>query len=414
MATESRHSLVSPWLTVVGVGEDGADGLSPAARAFISTASTVLGSTRHLEQVAAILPMSAEILLWTGLTRTLTTIKARRGQQLVVLASGDPMLYGLGATLAHHFSTAEMLIVPHISAFSLAAARLGWPLQEVETLTVHGRPLESLILYIASGVRLLVLSADGETPGHAAALLTAHGFGPSRMTVLEHIGGPAERHVSGYADRWQQPRTADLNVLAIECRATAGFRGWGRGAGLPDEAYRHDGQLTKREIRAVTLAALAPGPGELLWDIGAGAGSISIEWLRTHPSTIAVAVEQDAARVTDIAMNATRLGVPDLQIVHNNAPDCLPYLPGPPAAVFVGGSVSAPGMLETCWEALRGEGRLVVNAVTIEAEARLLAWHSQHGGTLVRLSVARLRPIGQLSAWNPLAPVMQYQGWKPA
>ncbi len=321
------------------------------------------------------------------------------------------MLYGLGATLTRHFSTAEMIVVPHISAFSLAAARLGWPLQEVETLTVHGRPIENISFYFSYGVRLLVLSADGETPSRVAALLTAHGFGPSSMTVLEHLGGPAERHISGRAEHWQEPRAADLNILAIEC---IGSRGWSRGAGLPDEAYYHDGQLTKREIRAVTLAALAPCPGELLWDIGAGAGSISIEWLRTHPTTTAVAVEQDINRVTHISINSSLLGVPRLQIVHSKAPACLTSLPGPPAAVFVGGSVSTPGLLETCWEALLKGGRLIVNAVTIESESCLLAWQNQHGGTLVRLSVARLRPMGQFSVWDTLVPVTQYQGWKKA
>ncbi len=405
--------LASSWLVIVGVGEDGPEGLSPVARALIGMARTVLGSARHLERVASLVPAAAECLPWTSLAAALATIEARRGWPVVVLASGDPMLYGIGATLARRFPATEMMVVPHVSAFSLAAARLGWPLQDVETLTVHGRPLESLVLYLAPGVRLLALSKDGNTPHRVAALLTAQGFGPSRMTVLEHLGGAAERHVTGQADQWPKLRTADLNTLAIECVATEGWQGWGRSAGLPDEAYFHDGQLTKREVRAATLAALAPRPGELLWDIGAGTGSIAIEWLRTHPATTAVAVEQNAARGAVIAINAARLGVPRLQVVRDRAPACLDRLYGPPAAVFVGGGVSVPDLLETCWTALPTGGRIVVNAVTIEAEARLLAWRAVHGGTLVRLAVARLRPMGRLSAWDALAPVTQYQGVKP-
>ncbi len=406
--------LPAPWLVVIGIGEDGSDGLSPVARTFIRTAPTILGSARHLKHVATLIPTNAARLLWTELETTINIIKTYRNKRIIVLASGDPMLYGLGATLTRHFSTAEMIVVPHISAFSLAAARLGWPLQEVETLTVHGRPIENIAFHFSSGVRLLVLSADGETPSHAAALLTAHGFGPSSMIVLEHIGGPAERHISGRADCWENHKIANLNIIAIEC---SGSRGLSRGAGLPDEAYYHDGQLTKREVRAVTLAALAPCPGELLWDIGAGAGSIAIEWLRTHHTTTAVAVEQDITRVSIISLNAFRLGVPRLQIAHSRAPACLTSLPGPPAAVFVGGNVSTPGILERCWEALPNGGkggRLIVNAVTIEAEARLMAWQRQHGGTLVRLSVARLRQMGPLSVWDPLTPLTQYQGWKTA
>ena len=409
MTIESLHAATLPWLVVIGIGEDGSNGLSPLARTLIRTAPTVLGSARHLKHVATLIPKNAALFSWTGLYSTIDKIKKHYGKRIIVLTSGDPMLYGLGATLARHFSIAEMLIIPHISAFSLAAARLGWPLQEVETLTVHGRPIENLALYFSCGIRLLVLSANGETPGHTAALLRAHGFGQSRMTVLEHIGGPAERHISGRADQWQQTRVADLNILAIECM---GSRGWSRGVGLPDEAYHHDGQLTKREIRAVSLAALAPCPGELLWDIGAGAGSIAIEWLRTHSTTMAVAVEQNEARFNNITINSARLGVPRLQIVHGTAPACLASLPGPPAAIFVGGGIARPGLLETCWAALPNGGRLVINSVTSEAEARLLAWYSQYGGTLVRLSVARLRPMERLSVWDPLAPVTQYHGWK--
>ena len=404
--------MTVPWLVVVGVGEDGEAGLSPAACALIGAARVVLGGGRLLEWMAALIPAAAERVPWAGVEAAFAALEARRGQQVVVLASGDPMFYGFGATLTRRFTAAEMIVVPQASAFSLAAARLGWPLQDVETLSVHGRALETLAFHFAPGVRLLVLSENGDTPGRVAALLAAHGFGSSRMTVLEHMGGTAERQVTSRADQWPAAtRTADLNTLAIVCSADDGWQGWGRTPGLPDDAYLHDGQLTKREIRAVTLAALAPRPGEMLWDIGAGAGSIAIEWLRTHPATEAVAVERSAARLATIAANAVRLGVPRLQGVLGCAPSCLAGLSAP-AVVFVGGGVSASGLLEACWAALPMGGRMVVNAVTIESEVRLLAWQRTHGGALTRLSVTRLRSMGRLKAWEPLAPVTQYQAVK--
>ncbi|MBF0562962.1 MAG: precorrin-6y C5,15-methyltransferase (decarboxylating) subunit CbiE [Alphaproteobacteria bacterium] len=401
-----------PWLTIVGIGADGVDGLSPAGRRLIAGAEVVAGGARNLALAVSIIAESAQQFPWHGLEETLALLHHHRGRRVVVLASGDPMFYGLGATLVRTFSPAEMTIVPHPGAFSLAAARLGWPLQEVETLTIHGRSLASLVVHLAPAARLLVLSQDGDSPAAVAALLTAHGFGPSRIEVFEHLGGPEERHISGRADGWAHERCRDLNTLAIACVAEAGRSFPGCVPGLPDDAYIHDGQLTKREVRAVTLAALAPWPGALLWDIGAGAGSIAIEWLRAARSCRAVAVEQDPERADVIARNAIALGVPRLAIVTAAAPEALAHLPGPPDAVFVGGGVSACGILEAAWAALPPGGRLVANAVTLAAEARLLAWHETHGGELTRLTVARLKPIGNQTAWNPHAPITQYRGTK--
>lgn len=402
--------MTSPWLTVVGIGEDGLDGLSPVARAMIAAAEVVVGGDRHLALAEAMLGPGVVRIGWSGLDATLAAIAERRGRRMVVLASGDPMFYGIGATLARHFRAEEITVVPHPGAFTLAAARLGWAVQDVETLTLHGRPLPALALHLAPGARLLALSWDGATPAAAAELLTQHGYGPSLLTVFEHMGGPAERRVHGTAATWAEPRCADLNTLAIECVAAPGTRVSSRAPGLPDDAYIHDGQLTKREVRAITLAALGPWPGAMLWDIGAGAGSIAIEWLRTHPRARAVAVERDPVRAATIAMNAARLGVPRLEIVQAVAPDCLPNLAGPPDAIFVGGNVARPGLLEACRASLNPGGRMVANAVTLEAEARLLAWRQTHGGDLVRLAVSRLKPVGTLTGWDSLAPVTQYSG----
>lgn len=405
--------MTAPWLSVIGIGEDGAAGLAPAARALIAAAETVVGGARHLSLAADAIPPAAERISWQGLAATLEAILSRGGRPVAVLASGDPMQFGVGATLARHVPPEQMTVAPHASAFSLVAARLGWPLDEAELLTVHGRPLETLALHLAPGARLLVLSADGDTPAAAAALLAGAGYGPSRIAVFERMGGGAERRLDGRAEAWDHPRAADLNTLAIECLAAPGTAVLGRVPGLPDDAFAHDGQLTKREVRAVTLAALAPWPGASLWDVGAGCGSVAVEWLRSHPRTRAVAIERDQRRAGLIAVNAARLGVPRLAVVCDAAPACLAWIAdGPPDAVFLGGNVSAPGMLERCWAALRPGGRLVANAVTIEAEARLLAWHREHGGDLARLAVARLKPVGSLTGWDAMAPVTQYRGIK--
>lgn len=411
----SELTTSPPWLTVIGIGADGLLGLSEVACQLVSTAYTLLGSKRHLQYVTTLISPETECLVWTNLTDVINSIKARRGKKVVVLASGDPMLYGIGATLVHHFSVTEMLILPHLSVFSLAAARLGWPLHEVETLTVHGRPLENLIFYLSRGARLLILSENSETPSRVASLLTEYGFGSSRIIVLEEIGSQRENHIIGYANCWSQQRTADLNTLAVECIPSDGTTELARVPGLPDTVYyREDGQITKSEVRAVTLSALAPKPGTLLWDIGSGSGSIAIEWLRTHPTTTAVAVEKNVERSTNIIKNAKCLGVPRLRVINGDAPVCLMHLLQQPEAIFVGGGIVKPGLLEHCWSVLPAGGRMVVNAVTLESEVRLLNWQSQYGGSLIRLAIARLHPIGKgtLSLWKPLTPVLQYQGEK--
>ena len=405
---------MKPWLTVIGIGDDGLAGLASAARALIATAELLVGGARHLTMVS---DSAVERLVWQQpFAETIAAIAAQRGRRVVVLASGDPMWYGAGATLARHFRREEMLVLPHPGAFSLAAARLGLPLADCTTLSLHARPLDTLRLHLAEGCRLLLLSEDGATPTAVARLLREAGWGPSRLTVFEHLGGPEEAAHEATAAEWGEHRVADLNTIALECRAAPSTRGLSHLAGLPDDAFAHDGQLTKRETRAATMAALAPLPGELLWDVGAGCGSIAIEWLRAADRTDAIAIERDTARGALIARNAATLGVPRLEFVHGTAPAALAGLP-PPDAVFAGGGISDAALLPVLWRALRPGGRLVANVVTLDGERALLDWHAAHGGSLTRLAVSRAEPLGNPSGgrlgWRALAPVTQILCVKP-
>jgi precorrin-6Y C5,15-methyltransferase (decarboxylating) len=401
---------MKPWLTVIGIGVDGLAGLGPPARALIATAEIIVGGARHLAMIGE---SKAERLAWRQpFADSIAAITARCGRRVVVLASGDPMWHGAGATLARHFACEEMTIIPHPGAFSLAAARLGWPLAECATLSLHGRPHDTLRLHLAEGRRLLILAEDGTTPARVAGLLRDSGWGPSRVTVLEHLGGAAEAIHSAAATDWGTRRIADLNTIALECRAEPGTRGLSRLAGLPDDAFAHDGQLTKREIRAATLAALAPLPRERLWDVGAGCGSIAIEWLRADDHTAAIAIERDAARVGLIAANAVTLGVPRLEIVHGAAPTALDGLAAPDA-IFVGGGLADAALLPRLWQALRPGGRLVANAVTADGERALLDWQAARGGHLTRLAISRAEPLGAHLGWRALAPVTQLFCVKP-
>ena len=389
----------------IGLGEDGLDGLAPAARALVESAEVLVGGERHLALVGA---QAAERIGWrTPLVATVSDIKARADRRVVVLATGDPMCFGIGVTLARHFPADGLHILPAPSAFSLACARLGWALEETERLTLHGRPLEALNGWLTPGARLLLLSHDGGTPALVAALLRGAGFGPSRMTVLERMGGPHERRIEAPAAEWTAERTADFNTVALELAAGPDARPLPRTPGLPDDAFRNDGQLTKREVRAATLARLAPMPGQQLWDVGAGCGSIAIEWLRAARGASAVAVELSGSRRALIAENALALGTPSLEVVAGKAPETLAGLPAPDA-VFIGGGLSTPGMMEACWDALRPAGRIVANAVTVEGEAALAAARMRYGGELLRIAVSRAEPIGPHLGWRPLMPVSQW------
>ena len=317
------------------------------------------------------------------------------------------MCFGIGVTLTRRIPIDEITIIPAPSAFSLACSRLGWSLQDVETLTLAARPISLLHPVIYPGARLLILSEGRNTPATVAQTLVDRGFGSSKITVLEYMGGERERIIKGIAAEWETTKIASLNTIAIECVADADILQLPRIAGLPDIAYHHDGQLTKREVRAITLAALAPIPGQMLWDIGAGCGSISIEWMRTHPQCWAIAIEQNDLRLNYIADNAASLGTPNLRIIHGEAPGELQLLQ-PPDAIVIGGWITTEDMFDTCWQALRTGGRLVANAVTVESEQKLLEWHNQLGGTLTRISIQRAQPIGQFLGWKPMVPVTQW------
>jgi len=397
------------WLSVVGIGEDGLDGLSPIARKIVETADLLAGGTRHL----AMIPSGpAERMVWTTpFADNLERLAAEQGRAVCVLASGDPMWFGIGATLARRFGIEHILVIPHPGAFSLAAARLGWALHETTCLSVHGRAFEAVLPHLTPGARLLLLADDGASAARLASQLVALGLGESAISVFEHLDGPMESRLTGTAATWTMTRTADLNTIALALpHHPAGRAPLACVPGLPDDAFRHDGQLTKREIRAVTLAALAPWPGAHLWDVGAGCGSIAIEWCRAGGT--ASAIEQNAERCRMIAENALALGIPHLDLHQGSVPQALATIARPPDALFIGGGLSAPGLLEACWAALRPGGRLVANVVTSEGEALLLAWQARSGGDLVRLAISRLEATGRFHSWHPAMPVTQYSGIK--
>jgi precorrin-6Y C5,15-methyltransferase (decarboxylating) len=392
-------------VTVVGIGADGWPGLAPPARTALEKAAVVLGAPRQLD----LLPdsVTAQRESWPSpLMPALPGLLDRHARaELVVLASGDPMFFGIGSTVLRHRPDAA--VVGHPSSLALAAGRLGWTEQDVVTVSAVGRPLAAVRAALAPGRRLLVLADSTETPGRLAALLVGAGYSQARMTVLTSLGAEHESRTDGVAADWDAPTEDPLAVVAVTCPAQPDDDLLGRAPGLPDSAYDHDGQLTKAELRALSVAALRPLPGQLLWDVGGGAGSIGIEWCRLEPSARAIAIEARADRAGRITANAEALGAPALRVVEGRAPEALAGLDAPDA-VFVGGGVSVPGMLDACRIALRAGGRLVANAVTIEGEAALAAARAEHGGTIRRIAVSRATPVGRYLGWKALAPVTQW------
>jgi precorrin-6B C5,15-methyltransferase / cobalt-precorrin-6B C5,C15-methyltransferase len=402
----------NPWLSIVGIGEDGIAGLGDEARKLIADAATVFGGKRHLELAGELI--AGEAHPWPSPFDTaIAALLARRGQTVCVLASGDPMFFGVGATLSRQVEAGEMRVLPAPSAFSLAAARLGWALQDVTCLSQHGRPLSLLRPHLQPGRRLLVLTSDGDGPAAIAALITELGFGPSRFTVLEALGGPREHLRETVASGFALNHIEPLNLVAIEVvAAEQNARILPLAPGIPDDWFEHDGQITKQTVRAVTIAALAPRHAELLWDIGAGSGSISIEWMLRDPSLRAIAVEANAGRAARIRRNADNFGVPAIEIVEGAAPVVLAGLPGPDA-IFIGGGGSDPATIDAAIKALKPGGRLVANSVTLETEAALIGRREVHGGDLIRLSVEHAAPIGSMTGWRPAMPVTQWTWVKP-
>ncbi|MBB3659956.1 precorrin-6Y C5,15-methyltransferase (decarboxylating) [Rhizobium sp. BK650] len=395
------------WLTLIGIGEDGPAGLGDEAKRLIAAAPVVFGGARHHDLAGALI--SGERLIWQNpFERSVEAILARRGTPVVVLASGDPFLYGVGATLSRHVAAEEIYTIPAPSAFSLAASRLGWPLQETACISLHGRPLDFIRPHLHPGRRILALTSDEKGPAALATLLAADGFVDTRLTVLEALGGERERIRSTSAGNFELADIAPLNVCALDVVATPGARILPYICGLEDDLFEHDGQITKREIRAVTLSALAPRHGELLWDIGAGSGSIGIEWMLADPSLRAIAIEQALERAARIARNAAAFGVPQLALIEGAAPVAFAGLPAPDA-IFIGGGGSGDGVMSAAIAALKPGGRLVANAVTLEMEAVLLAEHAARGGSLTRIEISRAAPVGGMNGWRPAMPVTQWR-----
>jgi precorrin-6Y C5,15-methyltransferase (decarboxylating) len=393
------------WLSLIGIGEDGIDALSPAARTLLAQAQLIVGGARHLALAA---PLPGETMTWPSpIAGAIPAILARRGSPVCVLASGDPFFFGVGTLLSAHVSKDEMQCFPAPSAFSLAAARLNWSLQDCSLISLHGREFERIIPALQPSAKILCLSWDATTPSRLAKLLIGRGLGQSRIAVMEAMGGPRERTRASTAEAFNMEGIDPLNLVAIEIAATVESRILSVASGLADGWFESDGQLTKREVRAVALSSLAPRRGELLWDVGAGSGSMAIEWLLCDPANQAIAIEARADRAGRIARNASSLGVPHLEIITGRAPEAFKNL-RQPQAVFVGGGASDAHLLNTAYAALPPGGRLVVNAVTLETEVELIRRFEAHGGELLRIEIARAEPLGSFHGWRPALPVTQW------
>lgn len=390
------------WLHIVGIGEDGLDGLTSASRAVVEAAEVIVGGDRHHELAVG---ANALRINWPSpFDALIGTLLAHKGKRVVVLATGDPLWYSVGARIGRNINPAEITYHPQVGAFQLAAARMGWSMADLETLTVHGRPVEQMIAFIQPMQRLLILTTGADTPAQIAGFLAARGFGKSRMSVLAAMGGPDEARFNGLAESWDHAVPA-FNTLAVECIAAPDAALMPRVPGLSDELFQHDGTMTKQEVRAATLAKLMPMRGALLWDVGCGSGSIAVEWMRAARYAHAIGIEPIAARRVLAAANASALGAPKLELIEGTAPDALAGLAAPDA-IFIGGGLS-PAVFMACWDALRPLGRLVANAVTLESEAVLSELFKEYGGSLVKLNVQRARPLGRLTTWQPMKPVTQ-------
>ncbi len=402
------------WLSIIGIGEDGWSGLSHEARLAVASAELLYGGARHI----ALVPnaaSSASRIPWPSpmapaMHQILTEYRGRK--RVAVLASGDPMLHGVGVALTRELNAEEFHVIPQVSAFSLACARLGWPMADTDLVSLVNRPLAQLHRYLHPGRRLIAFSEDGGTPLMVARLLTQAGYGPSNIRVFDNLGGPAERSTCGVASDWPEERYGPLNLIAITCVPDTKCQPLSLAAGLPDEAYDTDGQMTKREIRAITIARLAPLPDQCLWDVGAGTGTIGIEWMRIHPSCSCIAFEVREDRAARIRLNAAQLGVPTLKVIEGTAPASFTGLRRPDA-IFIGGSVANDELFEACWANLPPGGRLVTNAVTVKGEACLASRHTRYGGELTRLMVSRADPVGGSYGWRPMMPITQWAVTRP-
>ncbi len=395
--------MTLPWLHIVGIGEDGLEGLLPATRAVVEAADVIIGGDRHHDLSDTI---TAERISWPSpFDALIDMLKGMKGRRVVVLATGDPLWFSVGARIGRAIDPAVITYHPQVSAFQLASARMGWSLPDVETLTVHGRPVEQMIAFIQPDARLLILTTGEETPLQIARFLSERGFGQSRLTVLASMGGADEQRFDGIAASWNHKVPA-FNTMAVECIAAPDAALLPRVPGLADDLFEHDGTMTKQEVRAATLAKLMPMRGALLWDIGTGCGSVAVEWMRGARYARAIGIEPRADRRALAAANALALGAPKLELIDGHVPEALEGLAAPDA-VFIGGGLSEE-TFNAAWRALRPLGRLVCNAVTLESQALLLELYKRHGGQLVQLQVNRAGALGNLTGWQPLRPVTQW------
>lgn len=399
---------MSKWLNIIGIGEDGVAGLSGEAISLLENAEVIVGGDRHHGLVTN---LNAKKIAWPSpFDAMIDEIKSHMGKKIVILVTGDPLWYSVGARITRSIPAKEIKFFPQLSAFQLASVRMGWSLADCETLTIHGRATEQIIPNIAPNVRLLILTQDNASPKEVATLLTERGFGESRLSVLVAMGGPNEKRFDGKATDWNH-EVPDFHTLAVECRAGKSSEHFGR-TGLPDHAFESDGQLTKRVVRSATLSALAPYPDALLWDIGAGCGSIGIEWMRAARGAKTIAIEKETNRLSMIENNALKLGVPELEIILGEAPQALSGL-ARPDAIFIGGGIANSGLFEMAWQALREGGKMVANVVTLEGEALVSNLFQKYGGSLERIEVSSAIEVGKFHAMNPAMSVLQWSTVKP-
>ena len=395
---------MSVWLDIIGIGEDGVDGLSVNALQKLQQAQVIIGGDRHHTLAPN---LTAKRIAWPSpFDAMIDEIKSHKDKRIVVLVTGDPLWYSVGARILKAIPKEEVCFHPQLSAFQWASSRMGWSLADLETLTIHGRADSQILPHLAPNVRMLVLTQNGESPGAVAKLLTERGFGESKMTVLAAMGGEREERFDGVAKSWAHV-VPDFHTLAIECVANKDAKWYSRSGGLPDEAFVHDGQMTKRIVRSATLSALAPYPDALLWDVGAGCGSIAIEWMRAARGAQAIAIEPNEKRIAMIRENAIALGVEKIEIVEGKTPQALNGLKQPDA-IFIGGGLTGDETFDLCWNGLQEGGRLVANAVTVESEAKLFQLYEKHGGELSRITVQQAEPVGRFKGWKPFMPVTQW------
>ena len=394
-------------ITVIGIGADGWASVGEEAREIVLAADLLVGGDRQLDLVPP--QARGERRPWPKSLITLVDElpALADGRSIAVMASGDPLMHGVGVTIVRRLGAENVRIIPAVSSYALACARLRWPQAEAELVSATSRIAEVVVPALQPGRKLVVLGFGPRTAAEIARVVRERGFGASRLVVLEELGGAAERIVESTADEWGDAEAAALHLVALEVRGKGPLVG--RGPGLPDDAYEHDGQITKRDVRAITLAALVPVPGQLLWDVGAGSGSVGIEWIRAAPGARAVAIERDPERAQRIERNARALGVPSLRVVCGEAPDALDELEERPDAIFIGGGLTSYGVLTRCRKALRRGGRLVANVVTVEGEIFVARAQAEQGGRLRRLAVAHAEPLGGFTGWRPAMPITQYE-----